>query len=96
MVMRDCVCGVWCVCVCLYETEVEFKWRDIVERLGALALRAAAVCSYAVLSFSHQVAQFYLNIPPGLALWRSTTPTVSEEVKFCQHQPVFFWNDVCV
>lgn len=84
------------VCVCVYETEIEIKWRDIVERIGALALRAAGVCGNAVLSFGHQVAQFYLNIPRGPALWWSTPPTVPEEVKFCQHQPLFFWNDACV
>lgn len=64
------------VCV----TEIEIKCRDNVERLGVLALRAAAVvevCGNAVLSFSHRVAQFSLNIPP-------TPLIVSEEVKLCQ------------
>ena len=70
------------------------------ERLGALALRAAAVCGNAVLSFSHQVAQFSLNIPPGQELWwpaplhcirgSQDMPTTAS-VCFC-----FFWNDACV
>lgn len=84
-----------CLCVCV--TEIEIKWRDIVERLGALALRATAVCGDAVLSVSHQVAQFSLNIPLGLSRGSPPClPTSSEEVKFCQQQPLFFWNDACV
>lgn len=70
------------------ETE-KHKWRDIVERLGALALRAAAVCGDAVLSFCHWVAQF---IPPGPSY---RDPTEPEEVKFCQLKPLF-WNDAWV
>lgn len=40
-----------CVYVCVCDREIEIKWRDIVERLGALALRAAAVC--VAMQYSH-------------------------------------------
>lgn len=81
------------MCLCVCDREIEIKWRDIVERLGALALRAAAVCGDAVLSFSHQVAQFSLNIPPGPDLRWLQPPHC---IRGSQVMPTTFWNDACV
>lgn len=55
-------------------------------------------CGNAVLSSSHQVAQFSLNIPAGLSCGsppknkqkQKKQNTISEEVKFCQQPPLYF------
>lgn len=54
----NCGDASFCVCMYLCETEMEIRWSDTVERLGALAPRAAALCGDAVLSLRHRVAQF--------------------------------------
>lgn len=63
------------------------------ERLGALALRAAAVCGDAVLSPGGTVQSEHSSTAGSMT---PTPPLVSEEVKFCQQQPLCFWNDACV
>lgn len=63
------------------------------ERLGTLALRAAAVCGDAVLSLSHQVARFSPNIPPGPEQCGSTS---NHCIRGSQVMPTTFWNDACV
>lgn len=79
------------------------------ERLGVLALRAAAVCGNAVLSSSHQVAQFSLNIPAGLSCGSPPKNKQKQKKHYIRGSQVlpttsvfsvffffFFWNDACV
>lgn len=51
-----------CVCVCVCDREIEIKWRDIVERLGALALRAAAVCVCVAMQYSRSATGWHGSV----------------------------------
>lgn len=96
-----------CVCLCVYvcDREIEIKWRDIVERLGALALRAAAAaavcgkCSTLIQPPGGTVQSEHSSRAGAMAA--RLPPPLLHCIRGSQDMPTrdsvfFFWNDACV